>query len=425
MMMELESALLAHLVSADAIKQCWDEGLRREVFEDPLKGRIYDFVLEYWRETAMKRAPSETVLTEEFPGFTLEPSDESLTWVIGKLKARYKANQVQNLLRTAAVMSTEDPDGALTELYMNSHHIREAVAPRMDRVIVHETIESRRDRYLARNQEVRGGATVGLAEVDEHTGGILPGELAIVAAYTKTGKSFMLVNAAVQAAVQHGKVPYIATLEQNIDEFEDRIDAFYSGVGYRDLTHGQLSAEDLRTLHEAQDRMRDEGHVIHLERPGRGDRTVVNLVNRAREVGADYLIIDQLSWMDARQRYRERRDRYEELIYELKEEVSRESSGQIPCFMAVQYNREAVSKGSSGGGLHNIANSADIEQTVDLAYGLHRTEEMRANNAMVLKTLGSRRNDPKNWLLGWYLDHETRIFVRSEFEADDGDGGGE
>ena len=222
MMMELESALLAHLVSADAIKQCWDEGLRREVFEDPLKGRIYDFVLDYWRETAMKRAPSETVLTEEFPGFTLEPSDESLTWVIGKLKARYKANQVQNLLRTAAVMSTEDPDGALTELYMNSHHIREAVAPRMDRVIVHETIESRRDRYLARNQEVRGGATVGLAEVDEHTGGILPGELAIVAAYTKTGKSFMLVNAAVQAAVQHGKVPYIATLEQNIDEFEDR-----------------------------------------------------------------------------------------------------------------------------------------------------------------------------------------------------------
>ncbi|QGJ94934.1 RecA-like DNA recombinase [Gordonia phage Stormageddon] len=419
--MELEKATLSRLTSPDAVRQCWDLGLRADVFEDPHNARIYQFVIDYWLDSSMRSAPTERVITTEFPGFVSVDNDESLTWLVGKLQDRYRANQVQEVLRAAAQMSVEDPEGALAEMYNSSHRIRETVLPRQDRVVVHETIESRRDRYLQRSHEVIGGATLGLREVDEHTGGVLPGEVAIVAAYTKTGKSFMLVNAAVEAAKQ-GWVPYIATLEQNIPEFEDRIDAFYSGVGYGDLTHGRLSPEALRQLYEAQDRMRDENHLIHLERPGRGDRTVVNLVNRARQVGANYLVIDQLSWMDAKSRHRDRRDRYEELIYDLKEEVSRASAGEIPCFMAVQYNRQAVSTKGETGGLHNIANSADIEQTVDIAYGLHRTEEMRANNAMVLKTLGSRRGDIRNWLLGWYLDEETRIFVRDEFDGDEGGG---
>lgn len=419
--MDIEKATLAFLSTPESIQQCWDQGLRADVFEDPLNARVFEFAVDYWLTNSMKLAPTDNIYLAEFPGFSAEDSGESLTWLIGKLQERYRTNQVQEIIRSTAQLSTEDPEAALTAMYSESYRIKEITSPRQDRVIVHETIEARRDRYEQRSREVTGGAPLGLAEIDAHTGGILPGEVAVVAAYTKVGKSFLLVNAAVNAARQEGWVPYVASLEQPIDEFEDRIDALYSGVGYGKLQRGQLEPDELRRLYAAQDEMRDSGNTIHLERPGRGERTVTNIVNRARQVGANYLIIDQLSWLDTRKPHRERRDRYEELIYDLKEEVSRASAGEMPVFMAVQYNRQAVSTKGETGGLHNIANSADIEQTVDIAYGLHRTSEMRANNAMVIKTLGSRRGDIKDWLLGWYLDQESHIFVRQEF-VEDGSG---
>ena len=420
--MDYEKATLSQLTTPEAIQQCWDEGLRSEVFEDPRNSRIYTFITDYWLDSSMESAPSAEVLEAEFPGFYLTPSDDSLTYMIGKLKERYKSNQVQEVLREAAQLSTEQPGEAIDLMYQMSWMIKEATERRQDRVIVYDTIESRRDRYEQRHREINGGAPLGLTEIDDHTGGILPGEVAIVAAYTKVGKSFLLVNAAANAARAAGWIPYVASLEQAIPEFEDRIDALYSGVGYGKLQRGELDPDELQRLFNAQEEMRDNNQKIHLERPGRGERTVLNIVNRARQVGANYLIIDQLSWLDARHKHRDRRDRYEELIYDLKEEVSRASAGEMPVFMAVQYNRQAVSTKGETGGLHNIANSADIEQTVDIAYGLHRTQEMRANNAMVIKTLGSRRGDLKDWMLGWYLDQESHIFVRSEYEEDNGGG---
>ncbi len=418
--MDYEKATLSQLTTTEAVQQCWDEGLRSEVFEDPRNSRIYTFITDYWLDSSMESAPSAEVLEAEFPGFYLTPSDDSLTYMIGKLKERYKSNQVQEVLREAAQLSTEQPGEAIDLMYQMSWMIKEATERRQDRVIVYDTIESRRDRYEQRHREINAGAPLGLTEIDEHTGGILPGEVAIVAAYTKVGKSFLLVNAAAHAARMAGWTPYVASLEQSIPEFEDRIDALYSGVGYGKLQRGELEPDELQRLFNAQEEMRDNNQKIHLERPGRGERTVLNIVNRARQVGANYLIIDQLSWLDARHKHRDRRDRYEELIYDLKEEVSRASAGELPVFMAVQYNRQAVSTKGETGGLHNIANSADIEQTVDIAYGLHRTQEMRANNAMVIKTLGSRRGDLKDWMLGWYLDQESHIFVRSEYEEDGG-----
>lgn len=424
-MLDLERATLSQLTTPDAVQQCWNLGLRAEAFEDPQNARIYQFVIDYWMSNSMRLAPSAEVVATEFIGYATTDADESLTWLTGKLQDRLKSNRVQEMLRSAAALSTEDPGAALDELYVNSWTTKELTMARQNRVVLGDTIEARRDRYTDRqNASGQRGAPIGLTEVDEHTGGILPGEVAIVAAYTKTGKSFLLVNAAVAAARAAGYTPFVASLEQPIPEFEDRIDALYSGVGYGKLQRGVLSREELTRLHEAQEEMASNG-PFHLERPERGERTVVNIVNRARQVGANYLIIDQLSWLETQGRYRERRDQYQELIYDLKEEVSRASAGEMPVFMAVQYNRQAVSTKGETGGLHNIANSADIEQTVDTAYGLHRNSEMRANNCMIMKTLGSRRGDIKSWMLGWHLDEESAIYVRREYDESEGEGGTE
>jgi len=414
---DLELALLGKLVDADSVLACWDQGLRAEVLEDPFHQEIFSFVIEYWMREGMALAPTEQVVRYEFSTYEPQRTEESLTWLIDKLKTRYVTNRLQELMRSAAGTSVDDPVSSLETLYIGSWEAKQVTAPRHNRVNVATTIDSRRRRYSERQQQQSlSGAPLGLAEVDEHTNGTLPGELAVVAGYAKTGKSFTLVNAAVQAR-KAGYTPCLFTLEQAIPEFEDRIDCLASGVGYGKMQRGELTMTEVRRLHTTQEEMAAFG-PLHLERPGRGERSVVNLVNRARQIGSDYLIIDQLSWLETAGRYRERRDEYRELIYDLKEEISRASSGELPCLMAVQYNRQAVSTRGERGGLHNIANAADIEQAVDIAYGLWRNRETRANNSMVLDVLGSRRSDVQSWMLGWVLDQESRIFVREVFTED-------
>ena len=412
--MDIEKALVRSLTTSETIQEVWDLGLRSEVFEDPIQQQQFRFILDYWLDNSMSLAPTEEVLVEEFgPQEDYEP-EESVRWLVEKLKSRYVTNQTQALMRKVALDTVDDPQGSLGTLYSESWQIKENVTPRAARKNMATSIQERRIRYAEKVENQDPGAPIGIEEVDEFTGGILPGELAIVAGYAKTGKSFTLVNAAVQARRQ-GYTPYVASLEQSVEEFEDRIDAFASGVGYGKLQRGELTPTEIDRLNASQDQFASLG-PLYLESPPRGERTVVSIVNRARQLGADSLIIDQLSWLDTRERYRERRDEYKELIYDLKEEIGRATAGTLPCLMAVQFNRQSGPKGR--GQMNNIANAADIEQTVDIAYGLYRSDEMRAQNSMVLDIMGSRRTDEESFLLGWYLDRESSIFYRRRFEEE-------
>lgn len=423
MAIDLERALLNKITDSISIRECWERGLRKDQFEDPFNREVFEFAIDYWMTNGRTTAPTADVLRTEFdPGdrgkLKLEESDESLHWVVDKLLQRYQSNQVQEIVRQAAILSVEDPKGALDRMYLDAWHAKESSSPRLARIDMATNGEDRLERYLAKARDggVQGGAPIGLPEVDEHTGLILPGEVGIVAAYTKTGKSFALVNALV-AAHKAGMRPYVASLEQPVPEFEERIDAFYSGVGYNKIQRGDLAPPEVDRLRAAHAELRERG-PLHVERPEEGERTIVNIVNRARQLDCNYLVIDQLSWIDPlRDRYNSERDKYRELIYGLKNEVSRTSAGAIPTFMAVQANRQSVSSGSGERiQLHQLAEASHIEQTIDIAYGLHRNQEMRANNSMILDILGSRRSDKKSWLLGWYLNRETSIFVRGDYE---------
>jgi hypothetical protein len=141
------------------------------------------------------------------------------------------------------------------------------------------------------------------------------------------------------------------------------------------------------------------------------------MVSRARQANSGVLIIDQLSFIDAERNYSgdsALRMKHGDLVFELKDEISRETAGKIPCLLAVQLNRQAAAGGGRGE-LYNFANSSMVEQTVDLALGLWRNSEMRANNAMGLDIMGSRRCDTRSWTLAWHLTDRTEISVREEY----------
>lgn len=169
-------------------------------------------------------------------------------------------------------------------------------------------------------------------------------------------------------------------------------------------------------LHAAMQSITDRGPLL-IERGARGERTVKQMISRARQAGANYVLIDQLSFVDPEQVYTgdsAMRMKHGDIIFDLKDEISRESAGALPCYLAVQQNRASQNGSDGRGALQNIANSSFIEQTVDIALGLWRNEHMRHNNAMGLDIMGSRRSDKKSWLLDWRLNDRTDIRIREE-----------
>src|SRR5690606_10529723 len=152
---------------------------------------------------------------------------------------------------------------------------------------------------------------------------------------------------------------------------EDRLDAHLSGLSYSKIQRGQLDVSEVKRLTEAQGKYAEMGSIF-VEKPPLGERSVQHVVSRAREVGADVLLIDQLSFMESRRSHRDRSNEMSEIVFDLKAEISEDESSMLPTFLAVQFNRASMNLKRVRGGLQHIALSSAIEQTVDIAYGLYQ-----------------------------------------------------
>jgi replicative DNA helicase len=296
-------------------------------------------------------------------------------------------------------------------LFSNAYSAAENIVPRFARSNMATSVEQRRLRYVNRQENQGSGVTLGFPVLDHHTNGLRPGELCAVGAFSKVGKTMFLANAAIQARKQ-GATPLFITLEMSKEEIEDRLDAIYSEVSYNRLTHGELTTQEVFRLRAAQEEFSQLGD-LYIERPMEGERTVPHIVSRTRQLGADYLIIDQLSFMDPTGQHRELTSKHAEIVATLKKEIARDSAGQIPCLLAVQLNRASLNQ-AEGVGLQNFANTSVIEQTVDLAIGLSRSRDERANHLMRLDILGARRSEIQAWILRWELINETKLEVLGE-----------
>ncbi len=414
----LELKLISRSTVLEDLIAVHEMGLRPDVFEDPINQAAFSYAINFWRSSQMKFAPTLDVFREQFgPGLAdklpiVHLVEEPAWYIAQTLMDRYSKNTVEQIMLDVAKNVSVDPQASLMEMASRALDAANQVAPRNTRSDMTD-FATRRERYVDRYQSQDPGMTLGFPEIDDHTGGIRPGELCAVAGFTKVGKSWVLFNAAVEARRQ-GFTPLVMALEMSVQKAEDRIDELYSGVSSERLEAGKLKLDEMTVLTKAQEELASLGPLF-VERPQRGERTVPYMCSRARQLGADYLIIDQLSWIDSVKSFKgdnAQRQETSDTIFSLREEISRESVGKLPCLLAVQHNRSSVSSTRGGGArgqLHTFAHSSMIEQTVDLALGLYQSDEQRIMNRMGIDIMGARRCNKAEYLLEWHLSDLTRL----------------
>jgi hypothetical protein len=197
------------------------------------------------------------------------------------------------------------------------------------------------------------------------------------------------------------------TMENSVAMTIDRIVCMHLGINARQYQRGLVDPDKIKQVREfIEDEIPALPGALHVIMPERGRRTVEAIVREAQILGADALLIDQLTSLEhpdpAR---RQRNEIVGDIMYDLQESIS-STKERVPVLLAHQISREGVKAASKDTRLqmYHLAESAGVERAVDWAFGLFQSESDRTSGSATFQTLAARREDIKNWKVSWRVD---------------------
>ena len=215
------------------------------------------------------------------------------------------------------------------------------------------------------------GVGSGFADLDEMTTGFQPGNMVILAARPSMGKSAMLSDFALHAAMRQNIPVVIFNLEMSKLELTQRFLASEARVDSQRLRKGTLQEQDWTKLSSALGRLSEAPIFID-------DSPMVNLMEmRAKcrrlksKHGLGLIIIDYLQLMQSPKKSENRQQEVSEISRHLKI-LAKELA--IPVICASQLNRGVEYRADKRPFLGDLRESGSLEQDADVVMFIYRDE---------------------------------------------------
>lgn len=227
------------------------------------------------------------------------------------------------------------------------------------------------------------GLPTGLKDLDEKMGGLMAGNLIILAGRPGMGKSAAL-TAILRNAALKGHRCMVSSLEMSAEEISERMisDTIFDfpcdNIPYSNLRTGTFHENMFQYVRDAADRNRDL--PIRIEE--QAGLTMSQIATRARRMkrreGLDLLAIDHLDLVKPSGRYQGNK------VYELGEITAAAKALakelQIPIIMLCQLNRGVEQREDKRPVLSDLRSSGSIEQDADAVIFLYREEYYLQHN---------------------------------------------
>jgi hypothetical protein len=428
-----EDVLYLSLTDTDSIEALAQIGLDEAAIPTEEMRPVVAWAIDRFFESGRTRAPSRAALLDtwgqhiEDAGVELLPEDEdadTIQWAIDTLKAQYVHFEYVRFVKESSVEMSSAPTPDKVDMLARQADVlfdlSMRVQPRHMQADAREGFAHSLAAYEARALEghVTRGMTFGLPQVDEHTYGIHEGELAVLAAGPKTGKSFFLDRAA-KECWQAGKATTLFTLENSVSMTMDRIVCMHLGINSRNYQRGLCTPEQVDHIRWfLNDEMPKMDAPLNVIMPEPGKRSMAAMVRQAQMMGTQRLFIDQLTFVEHTEPGRKaRHEIIRDLMHDLKTLIS-SGNQPIPCLLAHQVNREGVNAARKVGYLlmEHMAEGSEVERTADWVFGLWQSGDDRIAGEALLQVLAARREDNNAWKLVWQpssglvaVSHEEEI----------------
>jgi len=379
-------------------------------FHDDIDKRVWVFVRDHQSKYA--ECPSHEVIVENFPTFEFKPVEDNVDFLIDKVIASRRISII-NTAFADAIKDIElhtDHERALTTLQRGLVKLEnDGLAGTSDIDITHGA-EKRWEEYLERKNLPNGlrGLPTGFPSIDQATSGLQKGQLVVIVAPPKTGKSTLALQIA-HNIHNKGSVPVFQSFEMSNQEQIARYDAMRSRISHHRLLTGTLTSEE-EARYKA--KLRGIGMVNHKFwlTDSASASVVSGMAHKIQMLQPDVLFIDGVYLMiDEQSGEANTPQALTNITRSLKRLAQR---AQIPIVISTQALSWKMKKGNVTA--DSIGYSSSFFQDADVIFGLQREEE-DIDDTRLLKVLASRNTGPMEVSLLW--DWNTGEF--RELTSDD------
>lgn len=239
------------------------------------------------------------------------------------------------------------------------------------------------------------GVPTGFSDLDALTSGFQRSDLVIIAARPAMGKTALVLNFAMRAAIQHKQTVAFFSLEMPKEQLAMRMLAAEAMVDMSRLKTANLAEHDYKGLSQALGRL-SEADIYIDDTPSISPtamRAKLRRLMAEREVGM--VIIDYMQLMrSAKRRVESRFQEVSEIVRDVKG-IAKELN--VPILALSQLSRDVEKRGGDVPKLSDLRESGEIEQTADMVMFIHRDDYYEQSTAKVSPTklvIAKHRNGP-------------------------------
>lgn len=330
-----EISLAHHLINTESLEYLVAEGLDGELIPTVPIREMVGWALSYFAQNGFRVAPTYEVMREEF-GDRLDDQEidledeptSSIEWAVEALKESHVRQHSQEWARNFVTdVSTAGPGDSTVEI-LASHTQKllgfsTSLESQVYRVEGDEGLMTALRLFEDRAndlQDVRG-LRLGFPVIDSYTHGIHRGELAVLAAGPKTGKSFALAFSALNEW-RAGHDVVLVTLENSIAMTWDRIACMATNISYLDWQEGTSLPDEVELVREFHRSVAESPTKFVVIQPPLGRRNFDSMVAEARIYKAQALFIDQLTFVEMPDPRKAKTERIGDALHQLKGLIS-------------------------------------------------------------------------------------------------------
>ena len=370
---------------------------------------IERFVMRY------RKVPDKATFRSQFVDFPLLKTTDTDHGVEAVEQAHLRYLLSSTLREATSLLVDNEPEDALSLIHGALTGFSGSVGNRDARADVLREyspfLEEARRRIEASEMLGFSGVTWGFDMLNDRTGGLHPGDLAIWAARLGQGKTWMLCKVAAEAILTGKRVAFVS-LEQPRSQIVFRIHTMLSkALGYslrhRDLMQGvNVDVGGYESFLAALPDLVPESSGLYISDPTRGRASTYTLATLMEHHEPDLMILDYLTLMQTDS------DEWQGVAKLSKETKLVASQYGVPILAAAQINREGDG-GKRPPSAKNLAQSDAIGQDADVIV-THKQE-----SASVIQGLLAKNRSGQDGQVFWssFQPNEGRIAEISHNEA--------
>jgi replicative DNA helicase len=394
--MNYENRLLSRALSDRDLTPLFNRGVKDTWFGNDEDRRVWTFVKSHF--TSYSECPSKEVILENFPTYKFEVIPDSIDFLLDKVVESRRVAVINNSFREAItdIELHKDHDAAIGKIQRGIARMDEdGLTSANDMDLTFEP-EKRWEEYLERKNMPNGlrGLPIGFPEIDKVTSGLQAGQLLVVVAPPKTGKSTLLLQWA-HNVHSHGATPVFQSFEMNNNEQTNRYDAMRARLSHHRLTTGTLTAEEESRFQAKLRSMEKMRHKFWLT-DTISSNTISGIANKIQALQPDIMFIDGVYLMEDEQSGERNTALALTNITRSMKRLAQQF--QIPIVISTQTLAWKMQKGSVT--IDSIGYSSSFAQDADVVFGLQKEDE-NVDDMRLLKILAGRNTSPMEVSLLW------------------------